>query len=94
MYQDKNITVNGEWIDKSLRNLKIGKRTNWFPEVTKEFYHHYSRENEIVRRLILGEKLLRRDKSIKFASDESCHCDFTSPILDSSCFKLHFYVVQ
>ena len=40
------------------------------------------------------KKLLPSDKSTSFASDKSCHCAFTSPLLDSSCFKLHFYVVE
>ena len=73
--------------------MKIGKRTKRFPEVIKELYHSYSRENWIARRLIIGKKLLRSDKSTIFASDKSCNCAFTSPILDSSCFNLHFYVV-
>ena len=68
-------------------------KTKWFPEVIKESYHHYSQENQIVRRLIIEKKLLRSDKLTSFASDKSCHCAFTSPILDSSCFKLHFNVV-
>ena len=61
--------------------LKIGKRTNWFTEVFIELYDHYSRENQIVGRLIIGKKLLRSAKLTSFASDTSSLCAFTSPIL-------------
>ena len=88
MYQNKNISVN------RVEQQKPKKLENWFPEVIKELYRHYSQENQIVRHLIIGKRLLRSDKPTSFASDKSCHCAFTSPILDSSCFKLHFYVVQ
>ena len=75
-----NITVNG--VEQQKHNfLKSGERTDWFPEVILELYHHYSRENQIVRRLIIGKILLRIDKSTSFASDKSSHCAFTSPIL-------------
>ena len=37
-------------------------------------------------------KAARTSRRIHFTSH--CHCAFTSPILDSTFFKLHFYVVQ
>ena len=39
----------------------------------------------------MGKNLLWSENSTSFASDKSFQCAFTSPNLDSSCFKLHFY---